>query len=87
MVAPGSVPAVPNSRVKTNRVDSKKLADLLSGAQLRGIRIPPEPIRQLRSLVQLCYTYMQDIRAYKCRIKAEVLNQGLAFPCAPAGSQ
>jgi transposase len=30
---------------------------------------------------------MQDIRAYKCRIKAELLKEGLKFPKAPKGSQ
>jgi transposase len=30
---------------------------------------------------------MQDIRAYKCRIKAELLKEGIAFPRAPKGSQ
>jgi len=87
VVSPGSVPSAPNSRVKTNRLDSKKLAELLSGLQLRGIRVPPESIRELRSLVHLRYTYMQDIRAYKCRIKAELLKEGIAFPRAPKGSQ
>lgn len=87
VVSPGSIPSAPNNRVKTNRLDSKKLAELLSGQQLKGVRIPTEPIRHLRSLVHLRYTYMQDIKAYKCRIKAELLNQGLAFPPAPKGSQ
>jgi transposase len=87
VVSPGSVPDAPNNRVKTNRLDSKKLANLLAGNQLRGIRVPPEPIRQLRSLVHLRYTYMQDIRAYKCRVKAELLKEGLRFPEAPKGCQ
>ena len=87
VVSPGNIPNAPNNRVKTNRLDSKKLADLLSGDQLKGIRVPREPIRQLRSLVSLRYTYMQDIRAYKCRIKAELLLDGLKFPAAPKGSQ
>ena len=87
VVSPASIPKAANSRVKTNRLDSKKLARLLSGRLLRGIRIPPEAIRQLRSLVHLRYTYMQDIRAYKCRIKAELLKEGLKFPEAPKGGQ
>lgn len=86
VVSPGSVPDAPNNLVKTNRLDSRKLANLLAGNQLRGIRIPPELIRQLRSLVHLRYTYMQDIRAYKCRVKAELLKEGLKFPKAPKGS-
>lgn len=87
VVSPGNIPSAPNNRVKTNRLDSKKLADLLCGDQLKGIRVPPEPIRHLRSLVSLRYTYMQQIRAYKCRIKAELLLDGLKFPDAPKGSQ
>ena len=85
VVSPAGVPDAPNNRVKTNRLDSRKLANLLAGKQLRGIRIPPESIRQLRSLVHLRYTYMQDIRAYKCRLKAELLKEGLKFPNAAKG--
>lgn len=87
VVSPSSIPNAPNNRVKTNRLDSKKLANLLSGKQLRGIRVPPVPIRELRSLVHLRYMYMQDIRAYKCRVKAELLKEGLKFPQARKGCQ
>jgi transposase len=87
VVSPSSIPDAPNRRVKTNRLDSKKLAQLLRGDQLRGVRVPNRSIRELRSLVQLRYTYMQEIRAYKCRIKAELLKDGLEFPKAPQGSQ
>ena len=87
VVSPASIPRPANSRVKTNRLDSKKQAKLLSGRQLKGIRVPLEAIRHLRSLVHLRYTYMQDIRAYKCRIKAELLKEWIPFPKAPKGSQ
>lgn len=87
VVSPSSVPEARNNRVKTNRLDSKKLAELLRGDQLRGIRVPDQTIRELRSLVHLRYTYMQEIRAYKCRIKAELLKEGLKYPKAPRGSQ
>lgn len=87
VVSPAGVPNAPNKRIKTNKLDAKKLAKLLSGRQLNGIRVPPVAIRELRSLVHLRYTYMQEIRAYKCRIKAETLKEGLKFPEAPKGSQ
>jgi transposase len=87
VVSPSSIPKAPNSRVKTNRLDSKKLAELLGAGQLKSVRVPPVSIRQLRSLVHLRYTYMKDRRAYKCRIKAELLKEGIAFPKAPKGSQ
>jgi len=85
VVSPSSIPNAPSNRVKTNRLDSVKLASLLMGDQLKGIRVPSEPIRQLRSLVGLRYTYMQDVKAYKCRIKAEMLKCGIEFPRAPKG--
>jgi transposase len=87
VVSPGNIPNVANKRIKTNRLDATKLAKLLSGNQLSGIRVPPESIRHLRPLVHMRYTYMQDIRAYKCRIKAEMLKEGIAFPEMPKGSQ
>jgi transposase len=87
VVSPASIPQSPNQRVKTNRLDSVKLAELLRGGQLKGIRVPGNDYRGLRSLVHLRYTYMQDIRAYKCRIKAELLKEGIEFPHAPKGGQ
>lgn len=87
VVSPASIPNAPNSRVKTNKLDSKKIARLLGGRQLKGIRVPPVAIRQLRSLVHMRYSYMRDIRAYKCRIKALLLKDGIEFPKAPKSSQ
>ena len=31
VASPGGIPKAPNNRVKTNRLDSQKLAELLSG--------------------------------------------------------
>lgn len=86
VVSPGSIAQAPNKRVKTNRLDSVKLAELLRGDQLRGIRVPTKEYRSLRSLVHLRYTYMQQIRACKCQIKALLLIDGIKFPPAPRGS-
>jgi len=85
VASPGNIPSAPNDRVKTNRLDSRKLATSLAGNGLKCVHVPSEPIRQLRSLVHLRYTYMQDIRAYKCRIKAYLLKEGMAFPPCPKG--
>jgi transposase len=87
VVSPGSIPTAANRRVKTNRVDSANLAELLRGGQIRGIRVPSEPYRQLRELVRLRDSLVEDITATKCRIKACLLNNGIAFPVAPASNQ
>lgn len=80
VVAPSMVPQAPGARVKTNRLDSKKLSEGLRGGQLRSIHVPPPKYRELRHLVQLRDTHVQQLTATKCRIKALLLCEGIAFP-------
>jgi transposase len=87
VVAPSMVPRAPGQRVKTNRLDSRKLSEGLRGGQLRSIHVPSPPYRELRHLVQLRDTHVRQLTATKCRIKALLLYEGLAFPEAPAGGQ
>jgi len=87
VVAPSMVPTAPGQRVKTNRLDSKKLSEGLRGGQLRSIHVPSPPYRQLRHLVQLRDTHVRQLTATKCRIKALLLYEGIGFPEAPAGGQ
>lgn len=87
VAAPSMIPKVPGQRVKTNRLDSHKLSEHLRGGQLKSVHVPSEPYRQLRQLVQLRDTFVQDIVATKLRIKAMLLFEGLQFPPAPPGSQ
>jgi transposase len=87
VVAPSMVPRAPGQRVKTNRLDSKKLSEGLRGGQLRSIHVPTLTYRELRHLVQLRDTHVRQLTATKCRIKALLLYQGMAFPEAPASGQ
>lgn len=80
VVAPQSVPVTRGKRVKTNRLDSIKLADLLRGGQLCGIRVPPPAYRELRELTGLRNSQIDAVRAAKCRVKSLLLNNSLAFP-------
>jgi transposase len=80
VVTPAMVPSAPRKRVKTNRLDSKKLAEGLRGGQLRGIHVPPQTYRELRHLVQLRDTQAAQLRATKCRIKSLLLYEGISFP-------
>jgi transposase len=82
VVSPSMVPSAPRNRVKTNRLDSKKLAEGLRGGQLRGIHVPPQVYRELRHLVQLRDTQVAQLSATKCRIKSLLLYEGLPFPAA-----
>jgi len=80
VAAPSMIPQAAGQRVKTNRLDSQKLAMSLRGAQLPGIHIPSPVYRHLRHLVQLRDTCVQQSRASQCRIKALLLFEGLPFP-------
>lgn len=82
VVAPSMVPTAPGQRVKTNRLDSKKLSEALRGGQLRSIHVPSPIYRELRHLVQLRDTQVRQLTATKCRIKSLLLYQGMAFPSA-----
>jgi transposase len=80
VVAPSMVPTAPGQRVKTNRLDARKLSENLRGGQLRSIHVPTFSYRDLRHLVQLRDTHVRQLTATKCRIKALLLYEGMAFP-------
>jgi transposase len=82
VVSPSMVPTVQRKRVKTNRLDSLKLAEGLRGGQLSGIHVPAPSYRELRHLVQLRDTQVGQLRATKCRIKSLLLYEGIPFPAA-----
>ena len=80
VVAPPMVPRAPGQRVKTNRLDSRKLSTALRGGELKSIHVPAPKYRELRHLVQLRDTHVQQLTATKCRIKALLLYEGIPFP-------
>jgi transposase len=87
VVASSMVPMRRGSQVKTNRLDSKQLAESMRGGQLKGIRVPLTVYRELRHLTQLRSMYVRHVSGTKCRIKALLLMEGLSFPDAPPNSQ
>lgn len=87
VVAPSMIPKTPGQRVKTNRLDSRKLSENLRGGQLKGIHVPSTRYRELRHLTQLRDTFVSEAVAMKQRIKSLLLFEGIAFPKAPRGSE
>lgn len=85
VVSPASVPTARGKRVRTNRLDSRKLALQLRGGSLESIHVPTEDYRMLRELVQLRKVHVDAISANKCRIKALFLRNGLDFVWATPG--
>lgn len=80
VVAPSNVPVERGQRVKTNRLDSKKLLENLRGGQLRGIRVPSADYRALRHTTGLRNSLSKQIVATKCRIKALLTVENIPFP-------
>src|SRR6266849_1852376 len=80
VVAPSKVPRAPGERVKTNRLDGRRLAESLRGGQLRTIHVPGRAYRDLRHLVQLRDTHVRQLTSSKLRIKSLLLYEGISFP-------
>jgi transposase len=87
IVSPSMIPKAPGQRVKTNRLDSRGIAENLRGGQLKSIHVPTTLYRELRHLTQLRDALVSEAVAMKQRIKSLLLMEGLEFPPAPAGSQ
>lgn len=87
VVSPSMVPTAPGHHVKTNRLDSRKLAESLRGGQLKTIHVPSTSYRELRHLIQLRDTCVRQATATKLRIKALLLFEGIPFPEARAAGQ
>ena len=74
-------------RVKTNRLDSLKMAEELRGGKLEGIHVPAKPYRYLRHLTRLREMFIYQIRACKLRIKATLLLETIPYPPARPRNQ
>jgi transposase len=82
VVNPARVPTAKGQRVRTNRLDARKLAYQLRGGDLKGILVPSMIYRQLRELVTLRKMHMTESAKCKQRIKALFLRYGLPWPSA-----
>jgi len=73
IVPPAGVPKASTDRVKNNRLDSEKIARLLTTAHVPSIHIPPEAYRELRLLVTSREQYARQSISIKQKIKSLVL--------------
>lgn len=80
VIAPTQIARSAAERVKTNRLDSLKLAEDLRGGKLKGIHVPNRLYRDLRHLVHLREIVVRHQAATKVRIKLLLLLEGIRFP-------
>lgn len=74
---PASIPKAANEKVKTNKIDSRKIAQCLAAGQIKAIRVPSIPYRELRHLVKTHENYIDGLRIAKQRIKALLLYENI----------
>ncbi len=77
VTSPASIPKAPNERVKTNRIDSGKIAEYLMSGDFKPIRVPTGFYRDLRDLVKIRERYTYERKAAKQRIKSLLLYKNL----------
>jgi len=80
VVPPADTPQSRSDRVKTNRIDSRKLAHSLRGGELHSVHVPSPIYRQLRHLVALREVFVCQSRADKFRIKGMLLLESIPYP-------
>ena len=87
IASPSMIPKAPGQRVKTNRLDSRGIAENLRGGQLNSIHVPTTLYRELRHLTPLRDALVSEMAAMKQRIKSLLVMEGMDFPPAPPASQ
>lgn len=76
-----SVRSPANDPVKTNRLDARKLSNMLAEGDFQPVRVPQGAYRELRNLIEIRENYAQLQRASKQRIKSLLLANSLHELC------
>jgi transposase len=77
---PSLIPREYGNRVKTDRLDSRKLAVLCSQGLLRSIAVPTEEERAHRTVIRRRHQLVKDCIRIQSRIKAELHYYNIPFP-------
>ncbi|MCY0876774.1 MAG: IS110 family transposase [Firmicutes bacterium] len=82
VVAPSLIPKRQGDRVKTDRRDALRLAQLLRSGELTAVWVPGEEDEALRDLVRARQDAKEDLLRARHRLSKFLLRAGL---CAPSG--
>lgn len=80
VVAPSLIPKQPGNRVKTDRRDAQRLAELLRAGELTPVWVPGEEDEALRDLVRAREGAKEDLLRAKHRIGKFLLRRGIREP-------
>lgn len=87
VVAPSLIPRRQGDRVKTDRRDARKLAELLRAGMLVEVHPPSEDEESVRNLWRCREDAQQDLVRARHRLGKFLLRRGLVFHDGFAGSQ
>ena len=79
VAAPSLIPTKPGERVKTDRRDARKLAELLKGGLLTMVHPPNESEEALRDLMRAREDAKKDLMAARHRLTKMLLRYGYRF--------
>lgn len=77
VAAPSLIPKKPGERVKTDRRDAKKLAQLLRSGELTPVWVPDENQEALRDLVRAREDTQEDIIRKRNQMTGRILANSL----------
>lgn len=80
VVAPSLTPGKPGDRVKTDRRDALRLAQLLRAGELTPVWVPSESDKALRDLTRAREDAKQDLLRARHRLSKFLLRHGLVVP-------
>ena len=80
VIAPALVPRKPGERIKTNRRDARKLAELLRAGLLTEVRPPTLAEEAVRDLCRARDDAREDLQRCRHRLGKLLLRRGLHFP-------
>jgi len=80
VVAPSLIPKQPGNRVKTDRRDALRLAELLRAGELTPVWVPGEEDEALRDLVRAREDAKEDLLRAKHRMRKFLLRHGIDNP-------
>jgi transposase len=79
VIAPSLTPRKPGERVKTNRLDARRLGLYYRGGQLTPVRIPDEAQEGLRDLLRARDDVRRDLQQSRQRLSGCLLRRGYHF--------
>ncbi len=80
VVAPSLIPRKPGERIKTDRRDARKLAELLRAGLLTEVRPPSEADEAVRDLCRAREDAREDLLSCRHRLSKMLLRRGIHYP-------